>query len=150
MSGSVALAAATAKTVMFVLGSSDHGVELKKFRIGFDGVTSSAVPVLWELNYLTAATNSVPGTGNTSATASIQQSYGRTIANSFLAGINCTAEPTVQANADANLLTPNGGLLPYDYPWAESPDSAAAQGFCLRLTAPAVVNVRVGMWFERI
>lgn len=146
----VALSAATAKTAMFVLAPSGHGMSLKKFRIGFDGVTASAVPVLWEVNYLTAATNSTPGTGNTSATSSIQQVSGRAISNSFTAGYNCTSEPTVQTNVDADLLTPNGGLLMYDVPLGDEPDAAVSQGFCIRLTAPAAVNVRVSMWFKRI
>lgn len=149
-SGAVPLVAATVKTVMFVTAPlTIHGMDLKKFRIGFDGVTASAIPVFWELNYLTGATNSVPGTGNTSATANIQQGYGRVIANSFLAGTNCTSEPTVQTNVDANNLTPNGGLLFYDFPLGDTLDAAIAQGFALRLTAPAAVNVRCGMWFER-
>jgi hypothetical protein len=149
-SGVVALAAATAKTAMFVLAPAGHGMDLKKFRIGFDGVTASAVPVLWEVNYLTAATNSTPGTGNTTATASINQVYGRVIANSFVAGINCTSEPTVQSNVDSDLLTPNGGLLVYDAPLGDVPDSAVSQGFCIRLTAAAIVNVRCAMMFERV
>lgn len=146
----VALSAATAKTAMFVLAPAGHGMDLKKFRIGFDGVTASAVPVFWEVNYLTGATNSTPGTGNTTATSSIQQTSGRAIANSFVAGYNCSSEPTVQTNVDADLLTPNGGLLVYDFPLGDTPDAAVSQGFCIRLTAPAAVNVRVSMFFKRI
>jgi hypothetical protein len=149
--GAVALAAATAKTVLFVTAGAQFGLDLKKFSIGFDGVTASAVPVFWELNYSTAATNSTPGTGNTSQTANINQVYGRAIATTgLLAGSNCTSEPTVQTNVRANLLTPNGGLLIYDFPLGDVPDCAPANGFALRLTAPAVVNVRVEFLFERI
>jgi hypothetical protein len=146
----VALSAATAKTAVFVLAPSGHGMSLKKFRIGFDGVTASNVPVFWEVNYLTGATNSTPGTNNTTATSAIQQTSGRAISNSFVAGYNCTSEPTVQTNVDADLLTPNGGLLVYDFPLGDEPDSAVSQGFCIRLTAPAAVNVRVGMFFKRV
>jgi hypothetical protein len=147
----VALSAATAKTALFVTAGAQFGLDLKKFRIGFDGVTASAIPVFWELNYSTAASNSTPGTGNTTATALINQVYGRAIATTgMLAGYNCTSEPTVQTPIDSNNLTPNGGLLVYDFPLGDVPDSAAAQGFCLRLTAPAAVNVRCGFFFERI
>lgn len=148
--GAVALAAATAKTALFVLAPAQHGMALKKWRIGFDGVTASAVPVLWEVNYLTGATNSVPGTGNTSQSANVVQVAGRAIASGFLAGSACTAEPTVQTNVDAGLLTPNGGLVVYDFPLGDEPDAAASNGFAIRLTAPAVVNVRVSMWFKRV
>jgi hypothetical protein len=148
--GAVALSAATAKTCLFVTAGAQFGIVLKKFTIGFDGVTASAVPVFWEVNYSTAATNSTPGTGNTSQTANINQIYGRSIATTgLLAGSACTSEPTVQTNIRANLLTPNGGLLVYDIPLGDYPDSAAAQGFAVRLTAPAVVNVRVDLVFER-
>jgi hypothetical protein len=146
----VALVAATAKTALFVLAPSGHGMALKKFRIGFDGVTASAVPVFWEVNYLTGASNVTPGTGNTTASASIQQVSGRVITSAFTAGYNCSSEPTVQTNVDADLLTPNGGLLFYDIPLGDEPDAAVSQGFCIRLTAPAAVNARVGMWFKRI
>jgi hypothetical protein len=148
--GAVALSAATAKTALFVLAPSSHGMSLKKFSIGFDGVTASAVPVLWELNYLTGASNSTPGTGNTSQSAAIQQILGRSITSAFLAGSACTSEPTVQTNIRADLLTPNGGLLVYDFPLGDEPDAAVSNGFCLRLTAPAAVNVRCDMVFKRI
>lgn len=145
----VALVAATAKTALFVLAPSGHGAQLKKFSIGFDGVTASNVPVLWELNYLTAASLSTPGTGNTSQTSNITQTAGRVIANSFTGGSACTSEPTVQTNIRSNLLTPNGGLLVYDFPLGDEPDSAVSQGFCIRLTAPAGVNVHCDMVVKR-
>lgn len=151
LSGAVALAAGTAKTALFVVAGAQFGLDLKKYRIAFDGVTASAVPVFWEINYSTAATNSTPGTGNTSLTSAITQNYGRAIATTgMLAGGNCTSEPTVQTNIDGDLLTPNGGLLVYDFPLGDVPDCAPANGFCIRLTAPAVVNVRCTMWFERV
>jgi hypothetical protein len=144
----VALSAATAKTALFVVSGTSFGLDLKKFSIGFDGVTASAVPVYWEVNYLTAASNVTPGTGNTSTTP--VQVYGRVIAHGMTAGYNCTSEPTVQSAIKSNLLTPNGGLLVYDFPLGDVPDSAVSQGFCIRLTAPAAVNVRCEMFLERV
>jgi hypothetical protein len=148
--GAVPLVAATAKTVLFVLAPAGHGIQLKKFSIGFDGVTATNVPALWEVNALTAAANSVPGTGNTSQTANIFQTSGRVIANSFTGGSACTVEPSAQSNVRANLLTPNGGLLMYDFPLGDEPDMPVSQGFCIRLTAPAVVNARCDMVVKRI
>lgn len=148
--GAVALVAATAKTALFVLAPSGHGIQLKKFSIGFDGVTATNVPVLWEVNSLTAASNSTPGTNNTSQTANIFQVGGRAVANSFTGGSACTLEPTVQANVRANLLTPNGGLLLYDFPLGDEPDMPVSQGFCIRLTAPAAVNARCDMVVKRL
>lgn len=148
--GAVALAAATAKTALFFLTPAQHGMSLKKFSIAFDGVTASAVPVFWEVNYLTAASNSAPGTGNTTQSANVQQTSGLRITSAFLAGSACTSEPTVQTNVRANLLTPNGGLLVYDIPLGDEPDAGESAGFAIRLTAPAVVNVRVDAVFKRI
>jgi hypothetical protein len=148
--GAVALSAATAKTALFVLAPAQHGMSLKKWRIAFDGVTASAIPVFWEINYLTGASNSTPGTANTSQSANIVQTGGRVIASGFLAGSACTSEPTVQTNVDAALLTPNGGVIVYDFPLGDEPDAALSQGFALRLTAPAAVNVRCAMFFKRI
>ena len=146
----VALSAATAKTVLLITAPSGHGMSLKKFSIGFDGVTASAVPVFWEVNASTAASNSTAGTGNTSQTAAVVQISGVRIASAFVAGSACTSEPTVQTFVRANLLTPNGGVLLYDIPLGDEPDNIASAGFCIRLTAPAAVNVRVDAVFKRI
>lgn len=143
----VALSAATAKTVLFVAAPSQFGVDLTKLRVGFDGVSASGVPVLAELCYNTQATNSTAGTNNTTAT--VNQVYGRSITAGFTAGYNCTSEPTVLTVLDSWLLTPNGGLVVYDLPLATSPDSSVSNGFALRLNAPAAVNARASMWFER-
>lgn len=144
--GAVALAAATAKSVIGVAAPATFGVDLKKFRIGFDGVTASAVPVLVELCAATFATNA-PGTGSTATT--VDQAYGRVITPGFTAAKNWTAEPTVLTPLEEFLLTPAGGLLFYDFPLGDTPDSAVSQGFVLRCNAPAVVNLRASLWFER-
>lgn len=145
----VALSAATAKTALMVITPSTFGGDLKKFRIGFDGVTASAVPVLWEIVRSTNATNSTPGTNNTSETSAITQVSGRSITTGFSAFSASTSEPTVLTVVDSNYLTPVGGLLVYDFNLDMSPDWDVSAGMGIRLTAPATVNARVGMWFER-
>lgn len=142
----VSLSAATAKSVIGVAAPAQFGVDLKKFRLGFDGVTASAVPVTCELCYATFATNG-PGTNSTSIT--VQQIYGRSITAGFTAAYNWTTEPTVLTVKDVFTLTPNGGLLVYDYPLGDTLDSAVSEGFVFRLTAPAAVNVRPTLYFER-
>jgi hypothetical protein len=143
----VALAAATAKTVLCVIAPSQFGIDLKKVKIGFDGVTASAVPVLCELMTSTLASNSTPGTGNTSATP--VQIYGRSITAGFTGFYGSTSEPTALTAFDSFLLTPAGGLVIYDYPLGDTPDTAVSNGIVLRCTAPAVVNVRASFTFER-
>lgn len=148
-SAAVALAAATAKTVLCVIAPAQFGVDLKKVKVGFDGVTASAVPVLCELMTSTLATNSTPGTANTSETANITQIYGRAITTGFTGFSASTSEPTVLTAFDSFLLTPVGGLLFYDYPLGDTPDTAVSNGIVLRCTAPAIVNVRAAFTFER-
>jgi len=144
----VALAAATAKTVLFVTATANFGIELKKYRISFDGVTAANVPVLVEICKNTAASNSTAGTGNTTAT--IVQVAGRTITAGFTGGYNCTSEPTVLSVIDAYLVTPNGGTVVVDIPLGDCPDNDVSTGFAIRLTAPAVVNARATMYVERV
>jgi hypothetical protein len=143
----VALSAATAKTVLCVIAPAQFGIDLKKLKVGFDGVTASAVPVLCEVMTSTLATNSTPGTGNTTGT--VNQIYGRAITAGFTGFYNATSEPTVLTAFDSFLLTPNGGTLFYDWPLGDTPDTAVSNGIVLRCTAPAAVNVRAGLVFER-
>lgn len=144
--GAVALTAATAKTIIGVKSHANFGLDLKKYRLSFDGVTASAVPALVELCYATFATNS-PGTNSTSTT--ILQTYGRLITAGATAGKTWTTEPTVLTVIDSFLLTPNGGTVLYDWPLGDTPDSALSEGFAIRVNAPAAVNARATMWFER-
>jgi hypothetical protein len=142
----VALAAATAKSVIGVAAPAQFGVDLTKFRVSFDGATSTAVPVSVELCYATFATNG-PGTNSTSITP--QQVYGRAITAGFTAASNWTTEPTVLTVVDAWTLPAFNGTAIYDFPFATSPDAAVSQGFVIRCTAAAIVNVRASLWFER-
>lgn len=144
--GAVALAAATAKSVIGVKSAADFGVDLKLVRFGFDGVTASGVPVLVELCYSTYATNG-PGTNSTSVTP--VQTTGRVLAHGVTAAKNWTSEPTALTVVDEQLITPAGGLEVYDFPLGDEPDSALAEGFVLRFTAPAIVNVRTTLGWAR-
>ena len=143
--GEVALSAATAKTVLGVKAPAALGLDLKSFSVDFDGVTASAEPVLVELCYSTWATNS-PGTASTGTTE--RQLYGRVIAADFTGGHTWTTEPTTLTVLWAFALDPNKGLFMYDYPLGESPDCAVAEGFALRLTAPATVSARAALRVE--
>jgi hypothetical protein len=141
----VALAAATAKTVLNVIAPAQFGVDLKKFRVAFDGVTASAVPVLVEVMKSTQA-----GAGSGSTAGTVNQIYGPTITAGFTSAYNyATTEPTVLTLVDSFLLDPNKGLVVYDFPLGDTPDTAVSQGMLIRCTAPAIVNVRASMVFER-
>lgn len=137
----VALVAATAKSVLSVIAPAQFGVDLTKIRIGFDGVTASAVPVLVELVQFTTDGT---GTGGT-----VNQVYGPAITAGFTSKVNYTVEPTTATVVDRWTLTPNGGLVIYDWPLGTTPNTAVSNLYTLRCTAPAVVNVMATMWFER-
>jgi hypothetical protein len=138
---SVALVAATAKTALSVIAPAQFGVDLKKIRIGFDGVTASAVPVLVELVSFT--------TDGTGTSGTVNQVYGRSITAGFTSKYNYSAEPTTPTLLDRWTLTPNGGTVIYDWPLGDTPDTAISNLMGLRFTAPAAVNVSAAMWFER-
>lgn len=145
--GAVALSAATAKTVLCVMSPSSFGIDLLKWKVGFDGTTSTAVPVLCELMTSTLASNSTPGTGNTTGT--VTQVSGRSITAGFTGFYGSTSEPTVLTAFESWILTPTGGLVFYDYPLGDSPDVGVSAGIVLRCTAPAAVNVRASFQFAR-
>ena len=145
--GAVALGAGVAKTVIGVQAQAAAGLQLKSFEIGFDGVTASAVPVLVEVMYSTFATNA-PGTGSTATTE--RQIYGRVLAAGYLGGKTWTAEPTALTLIKEFPLAADKGLVAYQWPLGQEPDCAFSEGFVVRCTAPAAVNVRGTMNVERI
>jgi hypothetical protein len=140
----VGLVAATAKSVLSAIAPAQFGVDLQKIRVSFDGVTASAVPVYCELCLSTQA-----GAGTSGTAVTVAQVYGRTITAGFTGGSNFSAEPTVLTVIDSFLLDPNKGLVIYDWGAGTTPDTAVSQAMVLRCTAPAAVNIRASMWFER-
>lgn len=149
-SAAVALVAATAKTCLMIMTPGQFGACIRKFRIGFDGVTAANAPVLWEIVQSTNATNSTPGTGNTTETANIIQYKGRSITTGFTAFGASTSEPTVLTVLERNLLTPAGGLLVYDFPLGDEFECGVSAGLGIRCTAPNAVNVRTSIYVERL
>lgn len=144
--GAVALVATTAKTIIGVKAHANSGLILEKIRYGFDGVSASAVPVLIELCYCTWGANS-PGTNSTSTTP--RQRNGRALTAGFTSGKTWSTEPTTLTVVEDVLLTPNGGVLWYDFPLGTEDDCALAEGFAMRFTAPANVNARADMTVSR-
>lgn len=144
--GAVALSAGVAKSILGIRGNAAFGVDWIGYRIAFDGVTAANVPVLVELCYCTFATNP-PGTNSTGNT--LDTVYGRVLASGMTGAKNWTAEPTVVTAFDEFLLTPNGGVIIKDFPRDRTPDSNFSEGFVIRCNAPANVNVRATMFFER-
>lgn len=145
--GAVTLTAATAKSIIGAKAHANSGLQVKGFEVAFNGTSAAAVPVLVELCYCTFATNS-PGTASTSTTP--QQTYGRALTAGFTSGKTWTTEPTTVTPIKELLLTPNAGLVAYQYPLGTEPDCALGEGFVIRCNAPAGVDVRSTLNVERI
>ncbi len=142
----VALAAATAKTVMLLITPANIGLQLKRFTVSLNSVTPTEAPGLIEI-----VRSSLAGAGTTtSATANIVQNYGRAITHSFTAGENYTAEPTTLTLVRKFLLSPVSSTFAYDYPLGTEPDIGASSGLGIRCTFAAAANIMASMEFERI
>lgn len=144
--GAVSLSAATAKTILGAKAHANSGLILKKVKLGFDGVNASAVPVLVEICYCTWATNS-PGTNSTSVTPA--QKNGRVLTAGFTMGKTWSSEPTTLTPLDEVLIPAFMGMAWYDIPLDDVYDCALGEGFAIRATAPATVNVRASMDVSR-
>lgn len=142
--GAVALVAATAKTVLSAIAHANSGLQMTAIKLGFDGVTASAIPALVELCYCTFA-----GAGTGTSVTPTQKS-GRVLTAGFTGLKNYSAEPTVMTVLDEWLISPNSSTALIDIPLGNEYDSAFSQGFALRITAPAVVNCRATMDVTRI
>ena len=139
----IALAAATAKSVCGVSGGADFGLQLCKYRITFDGVTASAIPVFVEI---------VSFTGVPTATAQTPiQDQGKVMAATNMPGfVNATVEPTGVISLDSFDVTPNSSTLVYDAQYGDEFDVGFSSGFAIRCTAPAIVNFRGSLTVSRI
>lgn len=142
--GVVALAAATtAKTIFAVKADTGHALDLLGIAFSLDGVTASEKPVLVEFCSCTFATNA-PGTNSTAVT--IDSESGPRVPETFSAGKNWTAEPTVITSLRPLDCDPYKFAYERDHPPDASPDFAVSEGFCVRMTIPsggAAANARV-------
>lgn len=129
----VATVAATAKTVVGVLGSSTDSICLKGFVISFASVTATDVPAVVELGIITAL-------GTSTSTTPVQTS-GHTLASSCTAGYNHTVEPTYNRIFRTHHVPVNNGVYEFYYPLGEEPQCDVSQGFAMRVTSPQAQSV---------
>ena len=128
----VALAAATAKTVVSVLGSPADTIGLLRVRISFDGVTATAVPAVVEIG--------ITSTLGTVSSFTPAQVTGSTVASSCTAGYNATVEPTYVRVIDSFYVPTTMGHFTDWIPLGDEYQCDPSQGLAIRVTAPAVVN----------
>jgi hypothetical protein len=129
----VALAAATAKTVIQVVSASNHRVKIKRWGVYFDGVSPTAKPVQVRLLRQSSAgtMSSLTPTKLGTESETIQTTAQHT----------ATAEPTAGDVLDIAEVHPQSGYEVI-FPAGEEIDVPGSGRVGIECTAPAVVNVR--------
>lgn len=145
-SGSVAMSAATAKTVLNVIAPSSFGIVLVGFEISFDGVTAAAVPVLVEIGLCTQGGAGTPA----GSPPTPNQLRGQTISHGCTIGHNYSAEPTTITPVYDWWLDPYKGMFDRLWPLGRELEQTVSKAICCRVNAPATVNCRASFEFERI
>lgn len=139
-SAAVALAAATAKTVLQLNAPANQRLKIQRVGFFFDGASTTAVPVAVRLMVATTA-----GTNSALTLNKLVSSDSETVQTT--AGENATIEPTKTTVLDQWLVHPQMGL---DLTYAFGQEKIVVGGgrVALEITAPAVVNVRAKIDFE--
>jgi hypothetical protein len=135
----IALAAATAKTVLAIGTPGTIRARLCEITVGLDGVTAANPAVFVELlRQTTAGTNTsmTPIPVDSAAPSSL-----------VTAGKNHSAEPTAGVVIKTWRLTPVGGLLVIPFYGDEQVVVPVSSWLGLRLTASAIVNANASMTF---
>jgi hypothetical protein len=132
-STTVALGAATAKSVIAFLGSSTDTLALIEFTVSFPSVTATDVPAVVELGEISAL-------GTMTAFTPIQDA-GPILASSATAGHTATVEPTYQ-NIRRTFYCPiQNGVFAMQFPLGREPTvQAVSRGFAIRVTSPSATN----------
>ena len=141
--GEVALAAATAKTVLALISSTGAKPRLVEWGVSFDGVSATAEPVRVRIVRATA-----DGTG----TATTMKSWDPDNPTAGETGKrNYTAEPTKETQALLEYeVHPQAGIV-VQYPLGREIvlDNATTSILCIECTAPAIVNAEAYMVWEK-
>lgn len=133
-STTVALSAATAKSVVGVLGAATDTIAVVEFGVSFNSVTATDVPATVELGVISAL-------GTTTAFTPVQNAGPYVLASSATAGYNATVEPTYQRIIETFYVPVNYGLFVKQYPLNQEPvQQAASQGFAVRVTSPSAAS----------
>lgn len=138
-----ALSAATAKHLIQVTSATTRRLRIVEYGVGFDGTSSTAVPVAVDLMRSTTA-----ATGTSFTPVLLMPDDVAAVATSLT---NCSAEPTSGDILETSYLTPNGGLYVKQFPMGREPivgTAAAAGRIGIRCNAPAAVNATAYIMWE--
>lgn len=134
----VALTAATAKSVVGLLAATNVCVKITEAAVSFDGATSSNAPAVCEFMQATFATNG-PGTNSTSVTPP-KRDTGRGETIQATAAKTWTTEPTVLTLQYPIDVGQFNGIYHYIHPFASPFICIGAKGCVIRITSPNNVN----------
>lgn len=134
----VALTAATAKTVLGIKAATNVCVKVTEVGISFDGATSTNAPAVCEFMQSTFGANP-PGTASISVTPA-KRDTGRAETIQATAAKTWTTEPTTLALQRPIDLGQYNGALIYMHPFASPFIIIGGQGCALRITSPNNVN----------
>lgn len=137
----VALAAASAKTVLQLVAASNHRVKLLGWGVFFDSTSVSAEPV-----QVIVVRQTTAGTMSANTPSKMDDSLAETLQTT--AQDNATVEPTTGSDElDMAEVHPQSGYE-IRYPLGQEPIIGGGDRLGIVCTAPAVVNVRAKMIFE--
>lgn len=131
-STTVAMVAATAKTVVAVLGAASDTIGVKSWRVSFSSVTSTDVPATVELGVISAI-------GTVTSFTPVQIA-GIALSAASSAGYNASGEPTFTKILETLYVPVQQGIYEKYYPLGEEPVVGASTGFAIRVTSPSAVN----------
>lgn len=134
--GEEALAAATAETVIALIGATQVKPKIIEFGVSFDGISATAEPVLVRMIRTTA------DDGTSTAATEVQFGDPDGPTPNCAAKHSYSAEPTKAAQPMAVWhVHPQAGLV-IQYPLGREPglDNTTSNGIAIEVTAPAVVN----------
>lgn len=141
-SGSVALVAATAKTVLQVGAPANQRVKVLGIKLTADGVTSSAVPISVRILRQTTA-----GTMTSVTPVPVEKDLsGITIQST--GAKNASAEPTASDVLDTFFVPAFMGAYEVFYPFGQELIVQNGKYLGIECTAPANVNVQGMLTFE--
>ena len=128
----VSLTAATAKTVVGVLGASTDTIGLVRIKVSFASATATDAPAIVEVGIISAL-------GTSTAFTPVQWS-GSPVASTATAGYNHTVEPTYARVLDSFYVPVFNGTYGEWTPLGFEAAAAVSQGFAIRVTSPAAAT----------
>lgn len=140
VNGTAFAATTGAKTILNLIAGANQAIILKSVTISADGVTSSAVPLTFDVCQSTQV-----GAGTAGVTPTILQASGRTLAAQATAGANYTAEPTTLTSIKKLYVPQFMGIYEFKQPLGDEYETdfsgGTVKGLAIRVSVSANVNL---------